>query len=121
MKDEYFYYEERTFSKSSLKIVVIFIVVLLLVTATFPSFAAGTSSSPLPINTPLQLIRDFFTGPFAWTVSIVSLVVSCGMLAFGGAEFGGTARTFIWLAVILSAIVMANNLMTSWFAGAVIP
>lgn len=94
---------------------------IVLALSAFPSFAAGTSSSPLPMNNALQQIRDFFTGTFAWTVSIVSLVVSIGALAFGGAEFGGTARTFIWLAVILSAIVFANNLMSTWFAGAVIP
>lgn len=88
--------------------------------AAFPLFAAGTSSSPLPMNNALQQIRDFFTGTFAWTVSIVALVVSIGALAFGGADFGGTARNFIWLAVILSAIVFANNLMSTWFAGAVI-
>lgn len=84
------------------------------------ALAAGTASSPLPMNNALQQIRDFFTGTFAWTVSIVSLVASIGGLAFGGAEFGGTARTFIWLAIILSAIVFANNLMSTWFAGAVI-
>ena len=93
---------------------------IVLALAASASFAAGTSSSPLPMNNALQQIRDFFTGTFAWTVSIVSLVVSIGALAFGGAEFGGTARTFIWLAVILSAIVFANNLMSTWFAGAVI-
>jgi type IV secretory pathway VirB2 component (pilin) len=82
--------------------------------------AAGMSSSPLPMNTALQTIRDFFTGTFAWTISIVSLVVSIGTLAFGGADFGGGARIFIFLAIILSAVVFANNLMSTWFAGAVI-
>lgn len=82
-------------------------------------FAASVAQSPLPMSNPLTQIRNFFTGEFAWTVSTISLVVSGSMLAFGS-DFHGAARTFIVLAVVISAVVFANNLFTSWFSGAVI-
>lgn len=116
--DEYFYYEGHRFHKRSLRVLAIFLVCLLLMTS-FPSFAASVAASPLPMSNPLTQIRNFFTGEFAWTVSTISLVVSGSMLAFGS-DFHGTARTFIVLAVVISAVVFANNLFTSWFSGAVI-
>lgn len=103
-----------------LKFSIIILAVILFSVAAFPVFASSTGSSPLPMNQPMQQIRDFFTGTFAWTVSIISLVVSGSMLAFGS-DFNGTAKVFILLSVILSAVVFANNLMSTWFAGAVIP
>lgn len=103
-----------------MKLSIIALAVVLFAVASFPSFASSTGSSPLPMNQPLQQLRDFFTGTFAWTVSIISLVVSGSMLAFGS-DFNGYARTFLLLAVVISAIVFANNLLSTWFAGAVIP
>lgn len=103
-----------------LKTSIIVLAVMVLALAALPSFAASMGSSPLPANQPLQQVRDFFTGTFAWTVSIVSLVVSGSMLAFG-ADFNGTAKTFLLLAIVLSFIVFANNFLSTMFAGAVIP
>jgi type IV secretory pathway VirB2 component (pilin) len=103
-----------------LKDSIIILAVILMVMAAFPSFAGSVASSPLPASTPLQIMRDFFSGTFAWTVSIISMVVSGSMLAFGGADFGGAARSFLVLALVLSFVVFANNTYSTWFAGAVI-
>lgn len=109
-----------THKHDHLKAWIIIVAVCFFAAAAFPAFAATQATSPLPSSTALRQLRDFFTGEFAWTVSIISLVVSASMLAFGGSEFGGAARTFIFLAIIISFVVFANNLYTSWFAGAVI-
>jgi type IV secretory pathway VirB2 component (pilin) len=103
-----------------LKIAITVLAVIFFTLAALPSFAATTATTPLPMDQPLRTIREFFTGTFAWTVSLVSLVISLAMLAFGS-DFNGTARTFLLAALILSAIVFANNLYTSLFSGAVIP
>lgn len=103
-----------------LKISIIVLAAICLLAAALPSFAGTMAATPLPAATALRTLREFFTGDFAFTVSIISLVVSAGMLAFGGADFGGGAKMFIWLAVILSFVTFAANLYTTWFAGAVI-
>jgi type IV secretory pathway VirB2 component (pilin) len=103
------------------KDLIIVLAVLCLAMSAFPSFAGSMAATPLPAATALRTLRDFFTGDFAFTVSIISLVVCSAMLAFGGADFGGGAKTFIWLAIILSFVTFAANLYTTWFSGAVIP
>lgn len=81
--------------------------------------AANLGSSILPMQQPLQQVRDLVTGPFAWTVSIIALIIAGAMLAFGG-DISGWAKTMILLAMALSMIVFANNLLTTWFSGALI-
>lgn len=110
-----------THKDEQLKFWITVVAVCFFLVAAFPSFAATQATSPLPSSTALKQLREFFTGEFAWTVSIISLVVSASVLAFGQSDFSGAGRTFIWLAIIISFIVFANNLYTSWFAGAVIP
>lgn len=85
-----------------------------------PALASNTGSSALPMNQPLQQIRDFFTGTFAWTVSIIALVMAGAGLAFGN-DLSGVARTLIFLSLVIAMIVFANNLLATMFAGAVIP
>lgn len=103
-----------------LKASIIVLAVFLLMAAAIPAFAATQATSPLPTANAFRQLRDFFTGEFAWTVSLISLVVSAGMLAFGGSDFGGVARVFIVIALVLSVVVFANNFYTSMFSGAVI-
>lgn len=85
------------------------------------ALAANTGSSILPAANPLQQIRDFFTGSFAWTVSLIAIVISGSVLAFGGSDLGGAAKSLIFLALILSMVVFANNWVSSMFSGALIP
>jgi type IV secretory pathway VirB2 component (pilin) len=95
---------------------------LLMLVVADAAFAASTSStSVLPISAPLQVIRDFFTGAFAWTASIICIVVTGSTMAFHGAELSGFGKTMIFLACVLAIVVFANNFLSSAFSGAVIP
>ena len=99
----------------------LFAVLVFVVLAVFADVAsaANQGSSILPMNQPLQQFRDFFTGTFAWTVSIIALVISGTTLAFG-ADISGWAKNLILLACVISMIVFANNLLSTAFSGALI-
>ncbi len=72
----------------------------------------------LPYEDGLTAIRDSVTGPVAFTLSIVGIVVAGGVLVFGG-ELGSFFRSLIFLALVIALIVGSNNLLTGVFgAGA---
>jgi type IV secretion system protein TrbC len=93
--------------------------------AMFAGFAsastASSGGSSLPVVSVLQQIRDLITGPFAYTLSIVSLVAGCAGLLFGGNDMGAFVRFLLYFACVVSFIVFAVNTMSTLFSGALIP
>ncbi|HRB22092.1 MAG TPA: TrbC/VirB2 family protein [Nitrosomonas sp.] len=65
-------------------------------------------------------LRNSVTGPVAFTLSIVGIVVAGGILIFGG-ELNAFFRTLIFIVLVMALLVGANNIMTNLFQGAVIP
>jgi type IV secretion system protein VirB2 len=58
------------------------------------------------------------TGPVAFALSIIGIVVAGGVLIFGG-DLNGFFRTLIFLVLVMALLIAANNIMTSFFgAGA---
>ena len=87
------------------------------------SFAeASTAGGSLPWETPLQAIRDSVTGPIAYAISLMGIVVAGAMLVWGG-EIGEFVRRIIMLTLAISLIVFAANILATLFnvSGAVIP
>ena len=74
----------------------------------------------LPYETWLVNLRNSVTGPVAFTLSIVGIVVAGGILIFGG-ELNAFFRTLIFIVLVMALLVGANNIMTNLFQGAVIP
>ena len=74
----------------------------------------------LPYETWLVSLRNSVTGPVAFTLSIVGIVVAGGILIFGG-ELNAFFRTLIFIGLVMALLVGANNVMTNLFQGAVIP
>ena len=74
----------------------------------------------LPYETWLVSLRNSVTGPVAFTLSIVGIVVAGGILIFGG-ELNAFFRTLIFIVLVMALLVGANNVMTNLFQGAVIP
>ena len=95
----------------------LFSVILLL-----PSLAhaASTGGSGLEWETPLQKIRDSVTGPVAYAISLLGIVVTGAILVFGG-EINEFVRRLIMLVLVISLMVFAADLLNTLFnKGAVI-
>lgn len=84
--------------------------------------AASTGGGSLPWETPLEAIRDSVTGPVAYAISLMGIVVAGAMLVWGG-EIGDFVRRIIMLTLAISLIVFAANILATLFSvsGAVIP
>ncbi len=65
-------------------------------------------------------LTNSVTGPVAFTLSIVGIVVAGGVLIFGG-ELNAFFRTMIFLILVMAFLVGAQNIMSTLFGrGAVI-
>ena len=74
----------------------------------------------LPYESWLVSLRNSVTGPVAFTLSIIGIVVAGGILIFGG-ELNAFFRTLIFIVLVMALLIGAQNIMTNLFAGAVIP
>ena len=82
--------------------------------------AAVGSGGALPYESWLVNLRNSVTGPVAFTLSIVGIVVAGGILIFGG-ELNAFFRTLIFIVLVMALLIGANNIMTNLFQGALIP
>jgi type IV secretory pathway VirB2 component (pilin) len=96
---------------------------LCLVLLTFLPFevhAATGAGGALPYEPWLLSLRNSVTGPVAFALSIVGIVVSGGVLIFGG-DLNGFFRTFFFIVLVMALLVGAQNMMQTLFGqGAVI-
>ncbi len=100
---------------------------LLLITAALimllvsnPAMAATGAGGSLPYESWLESLRNSVTGPVAFTLSVVGIVVAGGVLIFGG-ELNGFFRTLIFLVLVMALIIGVNNVLSTFFGrGAVI-
>ena len=73
----------------------------------------GTGGS-LPYESWLTSLRNSVTGPVAFSLSIIGIVVAGGVLIFGG-ELNAFFRTLIFIVLVMALLVGAQNMMTSFF------
>ena len=97
--------------------IAVFFVLLFTVDQAQATVGAGGA---LPYETWLVSLRNSVTGPVAFTLSIIGIVVAGGILIFGG-ELNAFFRTLIFIVLVMALLVGANNVMTNLFQGAVIP
>ena len=96
------------------------IAVLLAVWLPLSAEAATGAGGALPYETWLNALRTSVTGPVAFAVSIIGIVVAGGMLIFGG-ELNHFFRSLIFLVLVMALTVGAQNMMGTFFGtGAVI-
>lgn len=82
--------------------------------------AATGGGGGLPYESWLTTLTNSVTGPVAFTLSIVGIVVAGGVLIFGG-ELNAFFRTMIFLILVMAFLVGAQNIMSTLFGrGAVI-
>ena len=95
-------YTSNPFPESDMNKTLLFLGVVALALFLLPTDAlasAGTGGD-LPYEGFLEGLRNSVTGPVAYTISLLAIVVSCAALAFGG-DIQGFARTLLILVLII--------------------
>jgi type IV secretory pathway VirB2 component (pilin) len=98
------------------------VMLLLALFVALPQHAHASSSSGggLPYESWLTNLRSSVTGPVAFTLSIIGIVIAGGVLIFGG-DLNGFFRTLVFLVLVMALLVGAQNMMSTFFGqGAVI-
>lgn len=90
--------------------------VLLLLIMSFPQsvFASEGTGGSLPYESWLTNLQNSVTGPVAFAISIIGIVVAGGVLIFGG-ELNGFFRTLIFIVLVMALLVGAQNMMGTFF------
>ena len=101
-----------TLSRQHLFMLLVFTALLLLFTQS--AFASAAQGGGLPYEGWLTKLRQSVTGPVAFSVSIIGIVVAGAVLIFGG-ELNAFFRSLIFIVLVMSLLVGAQNLMTNLF------
>lgn len=95
-------------------------VALLVAQTPVAAHAANFGQGALPYEQPLAVLLQSVTGPIAFTMSVIGIVVAGIALIFGG-NLGGFIKQMVMLVLAISVVVGATNLMGSLFGqGAVL-
>lgn len=76
--------------------------------------ASAGAGGGLPYESALMKFQQSATGPVAFVLSIVGIVVAGGTLIFGG-DLSGFFRTFFMLVLVIGMLVSANNVLQTLF------
>lgn len=76
--------------------------------------ASDAEGAGLPYEDWLKNLRKSVTGPVAFSISIIGIVVAGGILIFGG-ELNAFFRSLIFITLVMAFLVGAQNIMTSFF------
>jgi len=77
------------------------------------SAAVGTGGN-LPYETWLTSLRNSVTGPVAFALAIIGIVIAGGVLIFGG-DLNGFFRSLIFVVLVMALLVGAQNMMGTFF------
>lgn len=78
------------------------------------AFAAEGTGGSLPYESWLTSLRNSVTGPVAFALSIMGIVISGGVLIFGG-DLNGFFRSLIFLVLVMALLIGAQNMMSTFF------
>ena len=78
------------------------------------AFASEGTGGALPYESWLTSLRTSVTGPVAFALSIIGIVIAGGVLIFGG-DLNGFFRTLIFIVLVMALLVGAQNMMSSFF------
>lgn len=98
-------------SKPFLFVAIAFALVFLLPETSMASEGTGGS---LPYESWLTSLRTSVTGPVAFALSIIGIVIAGGVLIFGG-DLNGFFRTLIFLVLVMALLIGAQNMMSTFF------
>ncbi len=86
----------------------------LLVLLAPPAWASEGTGGSLPYESWLTNLRNSVTGPVAFALSIIGIVIAGGVLIFGG-DLNGFFRTLVFLVLVMALLVGAQNVMGQFF------
>ncbi|SHM14227.1 type IV secretion system protein VirB2 [Nitrosospira sp. Nsp11] len=94
----------------------VFWLVLMALWMLLPEYAAASEGvgGTLPYESWLVNLRNSVTGPVAFTFSIVGIVVAGSILVMGN-DLSGFFRTLVFLVLVMSLLVGAQNMMSNFF------
>jgi type IV secretion system protein VirB2 len=78
------------------------------------AYASEGIGGTLPYESWLMNLRNSVTGPVAFTLSMVGIVVAGGALVMGG-DLSGFFRTLVFIVLVLAFLVGAQNMMSNFF------
>ncbi|PWF55369.1 conjugal transfer system pilin TrbC [Massilia glaciei] len=107
------YPQPRTIDSSTMCFIAFALVVACLFLNPQATAATGTGGG-LPYEDWLTSLRNSVTGPVAFTLSLVGIVVAGGVLIFGG-DLNGFFRTLVFLVLLMAFLVGAQNMMSTVF------
>ncbi len=81
-----------------------------------PDYAQASEGvgGTLPYESWLVNLRNSVTGPVAFTLSMIGIVVAGGVLVMGG-DLSGFFRTLVFIVLVLAMLVGAQNMMSNFF------
>ncbi|WP_017879667.1 conjugal transfer system pilin TrbC [Janthinobacterium sp. CG3] len=78
------------------------------------AMASTGTGGALPYEDWLTSLRNSVTGPVAFSLSIIGIVIAGGVLIFGG-DLNGFFRTLMFLVLVMAFLVGAQNMMSTFF------
>ncbi|HEX7639159.1 MAG TPA: TrbC/VirB2 family protein [Burkholderiaceae bacterium] len=70
----------------------------------------GGGGAGLPWETPLSNLSKSVSGPVAFAIATIAIVVAGGVLIFGG-DLNGFFRSLVFLVLVIAVIVCASNVL----------
>jgi type IV secretion system protein TrbC len=91
-----------------------------LILASHPALASTGTGGSLPYESWLTSLQNSVTGPVAFALSIIGIVVAGGVLIFGG-ELNAFFRSLIFIVLVMALLIGAKNMMSTFFGqGAIV-
>ena len=89
------------------------VVGLMLMTPEAALASEGTGGA-LPYESWLTNLRNSVTGPVAFSIALIGIVVAGGILIFGG-ELNAFFRSLIFIVLVMALLIGAQNMMSTFF------
>jgi type IV secretion system protein VirB2 len=103
----------RAISSTSRRPLLLLVVAALAITAAEPALAQQTSGAFAPLETAVQMIVDFITGPFGRLLAIIA-VIGLGFLAFAGRLSWFTAgAVVIGIGLVFGAPAIVDQMISA--------
>ena len=100
--------------ETSCVLAIAFLLAIFCLAASGQAHASEGIGGTLPYESWLMNLRNSVTGPVAFTLSMVGIVVAGGALVMGG-DLSGFFRTLVFIVLVLAFLVGAQNMMSNFF------